>query len=48
MQPVSRDAYICRYCDGVYADEPVSQCDCMGARDNPPPHFIKGEITYCK
>lgn len=29
--PVSfRRAYVCRDCDGVYADQPVSQCDCLG------------------
>lgn len=26
----SRKVFICRDCDGVYSDEPVSQCDCMG------------------
>lgn len=24
-----RKAFVCVHCDGVYADEPVSQCDCL-------------------
>lgn len=43
---VIRDAYICKYCDGVYADDPVTSCDCLGYYDNDPPHFIKGKIEY--
>ena len=26
----SRKVFICRDCEGVYSDEPVSQCDCTG------------------
>jgi hypothetical protein len=43
---VRRDAFICKYCDGVYADEPVTSCDCLGYLDQEPPHFIKGKIEY--
>lgn len=43
---VRRSAFICKYCDGVYADEPVTSCDCLGHYDKNPPHFIKGEIKY--
>jgi hypothetical protein len=43
---VTRDAWICTYCEGVYADVPVTQCDCFGHIDQNPPHFIKGEIKY--
>lgn len=43
---VRRSAFICKYCNGVYADEPVSQCDCLGYIDQKPPHFIKGKIEY--
>lgn len=41
---IKRAAFICDYCDGVYADEPVTSCDCCGG----PPKFIQGEITYEK
>lgn len=44
---VRRAAFICKYCDGVYADEPVTSCDCLGHLDQKPPHFIKGKIEYC-
>jgi hypothetical protein len=30
----------------VYADEPVTSCDCLGHYDQKPPHFIKGKIEY--
>jgi len=43
---VRRAAFICKYCDGVYADEPVTSCDCLGYLDQKPPHFIKGKIEY--
>lgn len=43
---VRRAAFICKYCDGVYADKPVTQCDCLGATDQKPPHFIEGKIEY--
>lgn len=37
-----RKAFICTNCDCVYADQTVSQCDCMPERDE----FIEGAITY--
>jgi hypothetical protein len=43
---VRRDAYICVHCEGVYADEPVAQCDCLDALKSSPPHFVKGSIDY--
>lgn len=43
---VRRAAFVCKYCEGVYADDPVTQCDCLGATDQDPPHFIKGKIEY--
>lgn len=43
---VRRTAWICKYCDGVYADDPVSSCDCLGADGQTPPHFVEGEIKY--
>jgi hypothetical protein len=46
LQLVRRDAFICKYCEGVYADEPVTQCDCMDHIGLEPPHFLKGEIRY--
>jgi hypothetical protein len=39
---VERMAYICKSCEGVYADAPVTQCDCMPDTDE----FIEGTITY--
>lgn len=35
-------AFICKQCGGVYADEPVTQCDCLPDADE----FYVGEITY--
>ena len=43
---VKRKAFVCRYCEAVYADEPVSSCDCMGYLDQVGPHFIQGKIEY--
>ena len=43
---ITRRAYICKYCEGVYADEPVSSCDCLGHLGGAAPHFIKGKIEY--
>jgi hypothetical protein len=41
-RPTVRKAYICTACDGVYADEKVTQCDCMPAKQE----FTEGTITY--
>lgn len=42
-EPVkTRKAFICAACDGVYADSPVSQCDCMPEKDE----FIEGTLSY--
>ncbi len=42
-----RIAWICRYCECIYADTPVSQCDCMGAHGRAgSQHFVKGKIEY--
>jgi len=38
----TRKAFICPSCEGVYADQPVSQCDCMPGRNE----FIEGVIAY--
>ena len=38
-----RDAYICGRCDGVYADEKVSECDCEVGVE---PIFKRGFIFY--
>ena len=53
---ITRKAFICKYCDYVYCDEPVSQCDCLGmyeksedgirGKEKPTPHFIEGTISY--
>lgn len=42
---IRRKAFICEHCEGVYADEPVSQCDCMKGSGH---DFIEGEIIYKK
>lgn len=40
---VTRMAYICVHCEGVYADGPVSQCDCMKGTGR---DFLVGTIEY--
>jgi hypothetical protein len=37
-----RKAFICTGCEGVYADEPVSKCDCMPKQNT----FYEGTIHY--
>ena len=37
-----RTAYICKNCEAVYADEPVSSCDCMSEAGG----FYEGSIRY--
>jgi hypothetical protein len=39
---VSRKAYICKGCTVVYADEPVTRCDCMPTKQE----WIEGTILY--
>jgi len=41
-----RKAFICKHCDGVYADEPVTQCDCLVGLEGQ--EFIEGIIEYKK
>jgi hypothetical protein len=41
---VRRKAFICSGCEGVYADEPVTQCDCNFEKLP----FIEGYIFYAK
>lgn len=52
---ITRKAFICKYCEFVYCDAPVNQCDCLGmyekieggyGEEKPKPHFIEGVITY--
>lgn len=40
---VRRKAYICKSCEGVYPDQPVSSCDCM---DNTANEYYEGFISY--
>jgi len=40
---VTRKAFICIHCECVYADSPVSQCDCMEGSGH---DFIEGIIKY--
>lgn len=42
MVIVKRKIYVCFRCEAIYADEPVSECDCeIGARE-----FIEGVAKY--
>ena len=40
-QNVIRKAFICAGCEGVYADDPVSSCDCLQSTE-----WIEGQIIY--
>ena len=40
---VCRDLYICIHCEGAYADEPVSQCDCLAGTGH---DFVKSSFEY--
>lgn len=40
---VTRKAFVCIHCEGVYADDPVSSCDCMEGSGH---DFIEGVIHY--
>ena len=33
IEPITRKIFICNYCEGIYADIPVTQCDCMEANE---------------
>lgn len=39
---IVRDVFVCAYCKFIYADEPVTSCDCMGS----PPRYFKGVASY--
>lgn len=38
-----RELYICIHCEGIYADEPVSQCDCLKGTGH---DFVKSSCEY--
>jgi len=40
---VTRKAYVCKHCNGIYADDPVSQCDCMEGTGQ---DFYVGVLEY--
>ncbi len=42
MQSIRRKAYICKNCECVYADEPVTACDCMPDKNE----YWVGHIDY--
>lgn len=42
---VTRKAYICTKCEGVYIDDPVSECDCEVGQDQ---QFYVGTLIYEK
>ena len=39
---VTRKVFICIHCEGIYADNPVSECDCAVG----PSDFVEGVLTY--
>ena len=42
---VTRKIYVCKNCDGVYADSPVTECDCqVGVK----PKWYITKIAYNK
>jgi hypothetical protein len=40
---VVRKAYICKFCEGVYADAKVTECDCLVGQEQ---EWFVGEINY--
>lgn len=42
---IVRKAFICIHCEGVYADSPVTSCDCCDGTIN---DFHEGTIEYKK
>jgi len=42
---VTRKAYICKNCEYVYADAPVTECDCHVGGEH---EYYEGTITYQK
>lgn len=44
MQSIRRKAYICKNCECVYADEPVTACDCMPDKEE----YWIGYLEYIK
>lgn len=43
VETVTRTAYICPACEGVYMDVATSQCDCL---NNPGNEFITAQLVY--
>ena len=41
---VKRKLFVCKGCEGVYAEEPVSECDCQLT----PPTFAETSFSYLK
>lgn len=40
---IKRKVFICVHCGGIYADAPVSQCDCL---EGTGADFVEGELKY--
>lgn len=40
---IKRKLFICPFCEGVYADEPVTSCDCMADEND---KFIMTTFEY--
>lgn len=39
----TRKIFVCKHCEGIYADSPVSQCDCLEGSGS---DFIEGFAEY--
>lgn len=42
VRQTARKAFVCTGCEGVYSDQPVSQCDCFPDKNE----FVEGTIAY--
>jgi hypothetical protein len=45
VKKITRKVFICAYCEGIYADEPVAECDCLGG-NRKPEDFIESRFSY--
>jgi hypothetical protein len=42
---VTRKIFVCTECEGIYADEPTSRCDCLGSTQVEQ-RFIETTVSY--
>lgn len=43
LEVIRRKIFVCIHCDGIYADNPVSQCDCLEGSGH---DFVEGIAEY--